>query len=217
MFQAILIIWSIATLLVVIGVLPYAVWLGFMAWRRQWRKLILRAAIPLVSYSLITSAVFLSGYIHQKLYFDTIFDTKAGLGKPLFEYDSPRAFNGDGYSLTVYGLSPAIRKRFENPDARLLSQFPKFPSERSQWAMEPWRQAPVETRFRKHVDFALSSYDQDQNPHLRDHFSAIESSLAGDSAYYAFFWFNHGDNVGDIDFFLVDLKGGLIYVINHNT
>ncbi len=210
-------IWVFTTLAVVVVALPYAIWLGVLAWRKQWRKFAYHALVPLTAYVLLTAVIGLASYYHHTTTHYRVFDTKFDLGKPLFEYDSERAFNGDGYSIAVYKLPDVVRKRFEQPDDRLLSAFPERSSDRSHWSVESWRQSPVDSRFAKHVSFALSAYDQQENSKLMDVFNAIQTALAGATAYYSFFSYSPGGYVGNIDFFLVDLANGKIYIINHNT
>ena len=58
---------------------------------------------------------------------------------------------------------------------------------------------------------------QENNQALMSAFADIRAALAGGSAYYSFLHNDHGDYPGDIDFFLVDLAKGKIYMINQNT
>jgi hypothetical protein len=211
-------IWAISTFLLAVGAIPYLIWLGITAYRRQWRKVIKRALVPTAVYAIITLLVVGAGYWEMRAQYDRIFGIPCQLGDPLYEYDSERAFNGDGYSLAIYALPDAVRKRFEHPDAELLNTFPKRSEvDRGHWSTEFWRQGPVDPRFSKYVDFALSSYDQHKNQPLMDAFAAIHNALTRPDTYYAFFKYDHRDYPGDIDFFLVDLKAGRIYIINHNT
>jgi hypothetical protein len=45
----------------------------------------------------------------------------------------------------------------------------------------------------------------------------MSRALRVEGALYAFFKFDHREHPGNIDFFLVDLEGGRLYEINHNT
>jgi len=149
-------------------------------------------------------------------YLSGLYDTNVTLGSALYEYDSPRAFNGDGYSISIYELPANIRSRFESADERLLTEFPKRPSYRDRWNSQHWREAPFDTKFEKYLDFALSRYDEDRTG-LSSQFQAIREALSRKRTYYAFFTYDHGDHPGNIDLFIVDLEGGRLYSINHNT
>lgn len=210
--------WAITTAIFLLGAIPYLVWLGLAVYRRQWRKVRKGVMVPACIYVLITSVAVIAGYWEQRTHYDRIFATPCRLEDPLYNYDSARAFNGDGYSISVYRLPDTVRKRFERADAEPLSAFPQRSSlDRDDWDAEPWRRGPVDARFERYVWFALSSYDQTNNRELMDVFAAIRTALAGPDAYYAFFKYDHGDYPGNIDFFLVDLKAGRIYIINNNT
>jgi len=175
--------------------------------------------IPLVAYGLFSAVVGFVAYHQHATYHHSIFGAKFDLGDPLFEYHSQRHFNGDGYSIEVYALPDAVRKRFEHPDAALLSELPMRPLERDRWATKTWRAAPVDPQFAGYVSFALALYNDQQNDSaLVGHFDAVRAALAGRSAYYSFFYYDHSDgHPGDIDFFLVDLANGRLYIIDHNT
>jgi hypothetical protein len=72
-------------------------------------------------------------------------------------------------------------------------------------------------RSHGHLDFALSGGDASDAPALHAHFRAIREALSRKGTFYSSFYSRKGDFAGDIDFFLVDLKGGRLYTINHNT
>lgn len=150
-------------------------------------------------------------------YLANLYDTDVALGPALYEYDSPRAFNGDGYSLSVHELPAKVRTRFQSADKRLLSEFPKRPDYRDHWTSRPWSEAPFDPSLEKYLEFALSSYDSERASGLSSQFQAIREALSRKGAYYAFFAYDHGDYPGNIDLFIVDLKEGRLYSINHNT
>lgn len=209
---------AITALITFLGGIPYLVWVIYTAVKKRWKRVRLQLGIPIVFYALLFGISTLASVYERKQYFVDLFDAKDELSAPLYEYDSPRAFNGDGYSLSIYELPPAVRARFETADAKLLLQFPKRPSVRSHWQEEHWRSSPFDEKFSRYLDFALTSYDVGREPGLAEQFAKIREILSrnGD-AYYAFFYFSHGDRPGDIDFFLIDLRGNRVYLINHNT
>ena len=117
----------------------------------------------------------------------------------------------------VYDLSDAIRSRFMAVDARLLEHYPKRPDYRDDWQTEHWKEAPMAAAFEKYLSFALSGYDVRSQEGLSDHFAAVRAALQRAGTYFAYFKYDHGDNPGNIDLFIVDLEEDLVYIINHNT
>ena len=210
-------IWGISLLIALVGCIPYGIWMVYTAVKKRWKRLGLMVTIPVGVFALLlgVSAIINAGEFERHL--EGLVDAEVVLGQPLFEYDSKRAFNGDGYSISVYELPSSVRTRFEAADERLLSDFPKHPHYRDHWRFERWRRAPFDGRFKKYLDFALSSYHSDHVRGLADEFRSIREVLSGTGAYYAFFYYSHGDYLGDIDLFVVDLEGNRFYLINHNT
>jgi hypothetical protein len=153
-------------------------------------------------------------YIEDRVSNHATFGAFATLSEPIFGHYSERTFQGDGYSITVYPLPAAIRRRFEKPDQKFLETFPKLPSYRSHWDTEHWRRGPVDPRFKAYLDFALTPSFE---PFAPDQFSAIRAALQRPTTYYSFFKYDHGDSPGNIDLFIVDLENARVYIINFNT
>lgn len=210
-------VWGIAFLITLIGFIPYGILMIYTAVKKRWKRLVLQGAIPMVAFLLLTGISSIVNAGAYERYLEGLYDTKVHLPDPIFEYDSERSFNGDGYSISVYELPATIRARFESADERLISEFPRHPSYRDHWSFERWRRSPFDEKFNKYLEFALSSYDSDQADGLSEHFRLIRKALTGDGAYYAFFYSSHGDYPGNIDLFIVDLEGNRLYSINHNT
>jgi hypothetical protein len=147
-------------------------------------------------------------------YLRGLYDADVTLEDALYRYDSPRAFNGDGYSIAVHELPPEIRSRFEASDERLLSQFPMRPDYRHKWETQHWQAGPITSDFKNHIDFALMGSKGD--PGLPGAFHAVREALAREQTFYAFFFKTPGGLLQNIDLFVVDLKGGRLYVINQN-
>jgi hypothetical protein len=209
--------WGIAFLVALVGCIPYGIWIIYTVFKKRWKRVGIQIAIPVLALLVLWAA---SPVLNKKAYskyLSNLYDTDITLGAALFAYDSPRAFNGDGYSISVYELPAIIRSRFESTDKRLLSEFPKRPSYRNHWDVQHWREAPFDPKFVKYLDFALSSYDSARAPGLLSHFQAIREALSHKRTYYAFFSYDHGNDPGNIDLFVVDLEGGRLYTINHNT
>jgi hypothetical protein len=210
-------IWGIAFLVTLLGCIPYGIWMIYTAVKKRWKRLGLQIGIPIIAFGLLAGASAIVNAGAYERYLEGLYDTEVELGPPIFEYDSERAFNGDGYSISVYELPSSIRTRFEAADERLLSEYPKRPSYRDHWSFERWRRSPFDGRFQEYLDFALSSYDAGNASELTNHFEAIRSALKSEGSFYAFFYYRPSDYVGDVDFFIVDLFGGRLYSINQNT
>ena len=121
--------WVLALLVAVVGVIPYAIWIIVSLVRKKWswKRACLQVAFPVVVFAALW---LLQGPLAEKAYSDYLvglFDTKAKLGRTSYEYASPRSFNGDGYTISVYDLPDSVRRRFQNADQRLLQEFPKRP------------------------------------------------------------------------------------------
>lgn len=211
------VIWAIAFLVTLVGCIPYLIWMIRTGVKRRWKRLGFQLGVPMVIFSLLAAVSAVVKAYEYKQYLDGLYDTNVDLGTPVFEYHSARSFNGDGYSISVYEVPSSIRTRFDSADERLLTEFPKHPSYRDHWNFEPWHEAPFDTKFEAYLDFALSRYDADRAPGLAGQFEAIRLSLQRQGTYYAFFHHFAGDYPGDIDLFIVDLVGGRVYLINHNT
>lgn len=210
-------IWGLAFLITLIAFIPYGIWVTYTAVKKRWKRLGFQVGIPIVLlFALMGISSIVNAGAYDR-YLEGLFDTKVQLGNAVFEYDSERAFNGDGYSISVYELPSSIRARFESADERLLSEFPKHPSYRDHWSFERWRRSPFDEKFNDYLDFALSSYDARNASELTKHFDAIRGALKREGTFYAFFYYRPSGHVGDVDFFIIDLNGGRLYLINQNT
>ncbi len=143
--------------------------------------------------------------------------TGAELKRPVFEYDSGRSIHGDGFSLAVYEIPAEIRKRFEAADERLRDHYPQLSEHRRDWRTVGWREAPLDPELRKYIDFALCSYDQGQSTRVAAEFDSIRTALTRRRTHYGLRVYDHGESPGNVDLYIVDLDGGRLYIINHNT
>jgi len=204
-------------LITILGFIPYGIWIIYSIFKKKWKRVGLQIAIPVIIYASLAGIAALTNSRNHAAYLAGLYDCNVSLGPPIYEYDSDRSFNGDGYSFSVYELPPTLRKRFESLDQRLLNEYPKHPSYRDHWSFEHWREAPLEDKFTEYLNFALSSYDSGQASELTTHFEAIRTALSRRGTYYAFFYYSTSENIGNIDLFIVDLVQGRLYSINHNT
>lgn len=208
---------GIVLTITILGCIPYGIWILHSLFKKKWKRVGFQIAIPVTVYACVAGVSLHSSSRAHADYLVGLFDTEFEPGEAIFEYDSDRAFNGDGYSISVFELPAKIRKRFESADARLLSEFPKLPNWRKEWRFERWSEAPMDDRFKNHLDFALSSYDAGKAPGLSSKFEAIRKALNRKGTYYALFYSGGGASIADIDLFIVDLAEGRLYIINHNT
>ena len=199
----------------ILGCVPYGIWIIFSLSKKRWKRVGLQFAVPVAVWACLLGISALCAPRILADYLAGIYDCEVTLGPPIFEYDSERAFNGDGYSLSVYDLPDSIRRRFKSVDERLLTEYPKHPRARDHWQFEHWREAPFDGKFQEYLDFALTKFSS--SPELSTHFESIRKGLDRKGTYYAFFYYMIGNSVGDIDFFIVDLDESRLYAINHNT
>lgn len=201
----------------ILGIIPYGIWVIYSLFKKRWKRMAFQIAIPMVAYACLYGAMVLCRSTIYDSYLSELFDSKVKLGTAIFEYDSERAFNGDGNSFAVYELPSSIRRRFESADKRLLTEFPKHPSYRDHWSFEHWREAPLDNKFQECLDFAVSSPYSDVPSKLDSYSESLRKALERQGTYYALFQNRPAAYLSDIDFFVVDLKEGRIYIINHNT
>jgi hypothetical protein len=217
MYDILTAIQGIVFLITILGCVPYGIWIIYSLFKKRWQRVAIQVTIPVAVYVCLAGiSALCSSKIHAD-YLSGVYDAEVKLGPAIFEYDSERSFNGDGYSLSVYELPAGLRKRFESVDDRLLTEYPKRPSYRNHWKFEHWREAPFDDKFKEHLDFALSSCDSGKAPGLSSRFESIRKAMARKGTFYAFFYNDPGGYIGDIDLFIVDLVEGRLYSINHNT
>lgn len=208
---------GIVLLITILGCIPYGIWIIYSLFKKKWKRVGFQIAIPVAVYACLAGASAFSSSKVRAEYLAGLYDCDVTLGPAVYEYDSDRSFNGDGYSFSVYELPYTIGQRFESVDHRLLTEYPKHPSYRNRWSFERWREAPSDDKFKEYLDFALSSYDSGNAPELTAHFRSIRNALARKGTYYAIFYYRPSNHIENIDLFIVDLVEGRLYSINHNT
>lgn len=217
MISMVIAIWSIVFLITLLGFIPYGILMIYTSVKHQWKLLGLQVAIPLAAFLLLGGISWIIYTCEYGRYMEELYDTKVDIGSPIFEYEHIGGVNGDGYSISVYELPSSVRFRFEAADERLLSDFPRHPSYRDHWSLEPWRRSPFDQKFGEYLDFALSADDEGNASELTNHLNAIRSALKMEGSFYAFFYNRTSGYLGDVDFFIVDLIGGRLYFLNQST
>jgi hypothetical protein len=217
LIDALLLIGIPGLLIIMMGSVPYGIWFVVSVCRKRWRLALAQITIPVLLVMVLGMVASMVESRRYEAYLADVFGAPVELATPLFAYESPREFNGDGYSIEVYPLPRSLRTFFVQRDRNHLSNFPKLPDYRDGWTSQSWREGPLEKGFRRHLEFAVSSVDSAKVSGLEAQFTAIRTCLSRPNAFYACFVNDRGDHIGDIDFFVVDLEQERIYLINHNT
>lgn len=144
-----------------------------------------------------------------------LFGRGFALGAPRHSYDSPRAFNGDGYSIEVFTTSDALTRWATSPPTEFGTTYPVLPSVRSRWSAIHWRSTPVGPDERKFLEFALM--ERADSKDLEAARKLLERLANEPGHYFACFYFMHGDYVGNVDFFLLSPSERVFISVNHNT
>jgi len=145
-----------------------------------------------------------------------MFDTEVKLEDPIFAYDPKRYGVGDGYTIFVYALPESLRKRFENADTRLFTNFPKRSPYNLRENIEHWREAPLDQQLARCLDFSLG-INSSEIKGLDTHFNDIRTALKEKGTFYAFFYEHSDRRITNIETFIVDLVRGRLYYISHDT
>ncbi len=202
-------IWGWSIVVAILGFIPYVIWSIRTAIKKNWKKFGIQIGAPVAYFAILIGISVYSESGAQDQYLKDLYDTDFEFADPVFIEESSRSFNGDGASIYVYEIPDQIRRRFENPDSRLMTEFPKRPHFRSHWSVVIWKKAPFDSNFENYLDFALYASSK--------HSQEIRDALSREGTFYSFFHYDHGSSPGNVDFFVVDLVGGRIYEINVNT
>lgn len=134
-------------------------------------------------------------------------------GDLIYEYETERVFNGDGYSIWIYKIDDQTADYFKNPKDEFFNEHPKTEL-RSHWQSEFWKRTPFDKEEQKFLDFAHSELDGLA--------FKLEDLLYENGNYYAYEYYvqNLGKLkfiTGNIDFYILCPNRKLIVKINHNT
>ena len=216
MVDVITTLWLLSILIAFFGCIPYLIWIIKTIKKRDFKKVRNQVLAPIVFYIALNGLSIIVNKIDYKLYLKNVFDTSVSFDDPIYSYESERAFNGDGYSLTVHTLPKEIEERFKNFDQKLKSSYPIKPAYRDKWETIHWQKAPITDKFTPYFNFALSE-PYGKKKKLKEHLKSISSAIKGPNVYYSFFYYDHSkDFPGNIDLFIIDLKNKMVYLINHN-
>lgn len=151
--------------------------------------------------------------VQEKKYNTELTGFEFNFGDSVYEYESKRGFNGDGYSIWIYEIDDKTVQYFKNPKAAFFTDYPNSEF-RNDWETEFWKKTPLNKEEQKFLDFAHSSLDKLD--------FELEDLLNEKGNYYAYEYYMHdfGEDkvyVGNIDFYIVCPNRKLIVKINHNT
>jgi len=126
----ILILIILLLLSIPIGGIIYLIWMVRTGIKKKWKRLGLQIITPvLLSVMLLGILNVYQKNDHAKSlddhakYLEGIYARQIQkLPAPIYNYDSGRTFQGDGYSLTVYPCPKVIKNRFQKADKLLLTQ-----------------------------------------------------------------------------------------------
>ena len=85
-------------LITMLGCIPYGIWIICSIFKKKWKRVCFQIAFRVAVYVGVAGLSTLSSSKAHAEYLDGLYDAEEELGSPIFEYDSDRSFNGDGYS-----------------------------------------------------------------------------------------------------------------------
>ncbi len=129
-------------------------------------------------------------------------------GELIYEYETERAFNGDGYSIWIYKIDDQTVEYFKNPKEEFFTKHPSTEL-RSQWETEFWKKTPFDKQEKKFLDFAHTTLEKLE--------FELEDLLYEKGNYYAYKYYMHSYGIGNIDFYIICPNRKIIVQINHNT
>ena len=150
--------------------------------------------------------------VQEKNYNEELTGLEFNDGKLIYEYETERFFNGDGYSIWIYELDEKTADYFKNPEPKFFTDYPTTDL-RNHWQAEFWKKTPFDKTEQKFLDFAHSSLDTLD--------FELEDLLNEKGNYYGYEYYIHNfgerELVGDIDFYIICPNRKIIVKINHNT
>lgn len=195
-------------ILTTFGFIAYLAWAIWAIVRKRWKIVLFQVALPI-------AVLFFAFFIWDIWAWHEIFGCYSPFWRPIYQYDSVRSFNGDGFSFSVIPL-PATVKKFINSNPNEFAQFPKRSFIRKNWSESHWKYTPVPNEVKKYSDFAFMNVG-DQSEMFEKYKQGATLALSKPGNYFSYLYFDHADNPGNIDFFEVDMENDLIYYLNINT
>ncbi len=134
-------------------------------------------------------------------------------GEKIYEFETERSFNGDGYSIWIYKIDDSTANYFKNPNSEFFVKYPKTEF-KNHWKSELWKKTPFDKKEQEFLDFAYTKLDKLD--------FELEDLLNEEGNYYSYEYFMHDFNdgtvlIGDIEFYIICPERKIIVKINHNT
>lgn len=129
--------------------------------------------------------------------------------------DTPRSFNGDGFSVARYPLSPKIREcitALEDGQQTLPTRM----RHRDAWSTRHWKQPPLSPLESSLVRWALSAEGKELVDEMR-------VSLTRNTTWFAILYKGKGTDANpneyimNVDLIVADPVTGKLYILNSNT
>ncbi len=151
--------------------------------------------------------------VQERNYNEELTGFKFNDGEKIYEYETERAFNGDGYSIWVYKIDNSTANYFKKPNREFFIKYPKTEL-RNHWKSELWKKTPFDKKEQKFLDFAHTELDKLD--------FELEDLLSEEGNYYSYEYLTHDFNngtifIGNIDFYIICPERKIIVKINHNT
>ena len=207
------------------GPIAYFVWIG-KTWRRGPKWLFWSQIVTAMIAAVVIGGVALDFFRNSQFSESTRYclappsmkrlnGSEFALGKPGYHYDTGPSFNGDGYSISVYDLTPEMARYFSAPPPEFFASYPKKLDPR--YELQTWNRGPVRDDEKWFINFALREKAPKEQARLDKAYEAIRRSLAKSTTHYAYSYLMNGELVSDIDFFLIDPEEQRLYIIKYHT
>jgi hypothetical protein len=187
--------------------------------RIKWRWLIGLSAAFAIGYAAVAWLGLMPGlgWYRERQFTETLFGVGVPLGEPVFEFHTPRDFNGDGYSIEHFRLPAGVAMRFENPAE--LDGYPKMPEVRSShgWQRSGWHRAGDWQTHSQYLSFALQGAPAEVQRTVRQALTrpktwyAIQYKVASEKLPPNDLW------ILNVDLMVVDPEAGDLFLANLNT
>jgi hypothetical protein len=155
------------------------------------------------------------GWYFERQFTEELVGCHITLGTAERLIESPRAFNGDGFSVARYrlpaGMLDCVAATTQEPLA-----YPRATEDRVGWKVRGWRHPPLSP-----LDAALSQWSL--SAEAADLAPDISAALARPSTWYALLYKGEASTadpngyIGNVDLFVIDREHGKFYILNLNT
>jgi hypothetical protein len=150
-----------------------------------------------------------------------IFSLNYRIKKEIFKDDSERDFHGSGFSIIVDSVSDQDINYFTNAPKDFYKYYPKKSFHSEEFKVHTWEKTPIDPKDTSAINFALILSKNDSDSYVfknrnivLKYLGIIKSKLKESDNLYCYTFRNHPNKLYGVDFYLIDLKGHLIYSVN---